>query len=723
MRLVTSFAVIAVIICSVGSLSAQSTYPFLDPKLTMEQRIDNIVSLMTLEEKLAALGRGDLSRLGIPALGSAEAIHQVRPRGDIPTTSFAQVYGMGETWDPELIRSAGAVEGYEARYISQSEKYKKNTLMLWGPTSDLARDPRWGRNDESFGEDPFLTGTMVVAFIKGIQGDDPKYWQAASLLKHFFANSNETTRGHSSSDFDQRLMREYYSVPFRMGFVEGGAKSYMASYNAWNSVPMSVNPVLRNVVEKEWGAGWVVSSDAGAIGLVASGHNYLQRQEEIVAAAIKAGMNQMLSTGKTGDDIKQAMKEGLLTEADLDDAVKRKLKTTIRLGLLDPPAMVPYTKIGASGEPEPWTTGKDKAVARQVARESVVLLKNAKGLLPLPQAGLKSIAVVGPRAGTVLRDFYSGPTSYSISVLDGIKNRVGASTIVNYASDNTNNAAVDAAKASNVAVVVVGNDPMCGAKTPLEAFNHDASTKPCLVPSDGREGRDRETIDLPDEELIKQVYAANPKTVVVLVSSFPYAINWTREHVPAILHITHAAQEQGNAIADVVFGDYNPAGRLVQTWPNSLEQLPPLMDYDIRHGRTYMYFHGEPLYPFGYGLSYTTFKYSKLQLSSSHLSKTGRVTVSVRIQNTGRRAGEEVVQLYIRHTRSSVSRPLKELKGFRRVTFQPGEKKTVAFSLAAESLAWWNEKPGRWEVETEPIQLLIGSSSTDIRLNQTLQVE
>jgi beta-glucosidase len=218
----------------------------------------------------------------------------------------------------------------------------------------------------------------VVAFIKGIQGEDPKYWQAASLLKHFFANSNETTRGRSSSDFDQRLMREYYSVPFRMGFVDGGAKSYMASYNAWNGVPMSVNAVLRNVAEKEWGAGWVVSSDAGALELVASGHHYLQRKEEIVAAAIKAGMNQMLSRGKPGDDIKQAMKEGLLTEGDLDDAVKRKLKTTIRLGLLDPPAMVPYTKIGAPGEPEPWTTEKDKAVARQVARESVVLLKNTE---------------------------------------------------------------------------------------------------------------------------------------------------------------------------------------------------------------------------------------------------------------------------------------------------------------------------------------------------------
>jgi beta-glucosidase len=725
MKFVTRLAGVAAILCFVESVSAQNAYPYLDTSLTIEQRVNNIVSLMTLEEKIAAITGSGIPHSGIPAVGGAEAIHQVRPlAGELPTTSFSQVYGMGETWDPELIRRAGAVEGYEARYISQNEKYKRNALALWAPTSDLARDPRWGRTDESFGEDPFLTGTMVVAMIKGIQGDDPKYWQAASLLKHFFANSNETTRGHSSSDFDERLMREYYSVPFRMGFLEGGAKSFMTSYNAWNGVPMTVHPMLRSILEKQWGAGWTISSDLNATELVVDGHKYLPRKEESAAAAIKAGVNQFLSLNQEiAETVKQALKDGLLTESDLDEALRRRLKTTIRLGLLDPPAMVSYTKIGAAGEPEPWTTEKHKAVARKVARESVVLLKNASGILPLKREGLKRIAIVGPRASAVLTDFYGTKTSYAISVLDGVKNKVSAGTTVNFASDNVDNAAVKAAKSSDVVVVVVGNDPMCGAKTPWEAFNPDASTKPCPVPGEGREGRDRESIDLPDEELIKQVYAVNPKTVVVLISSFPYAINWSKEHVPAILHITHAAQEQGTAIADVLFGDYNPAGRLVQTWPKSLEQLPPIMDYDIRHGRTYMYFKGEPLFPFGYGLSYSTFEYSNLQLSSPRLDKTGHVTVGVQVENTGKRAGEEVIQFYVRHTRSSVSRPSKELKGFRRVKLQPGEKKTVTFSLAAESLAWWNEKSGGWEVEAEPVELLIGSSSADIRLSQTLPVE
>src|ERR1019366_5942557 len=379
------------ILCgAMAAYSQQYAYPYLNPNLTVEQRADNIVSLMTLDEKIAAIGNAAVPRLNIPAPGSSEGIHQLVRRAGrggqpIPTTSFSQVYGMGETWDPELIRSAGAVEGYEARYISQSEKYKQDTLLLWGPTSDLARDPRWGRTDESFGEDPFLTGTMVVAFIKGIQGEDPKYWQAASLLKHFFANSNETTRGHSSSDFDERLMREYYTVPFRMGFLEGGAKSFMTSYNAWNGVPMTVHPMLRSIVEKEWGAGWTISSDLNATELVVDGHKYLPRKEESAAAAIKAGVNQFLSlnqgmadtvkqamkdglrteSDKAGvnqflsfnqgmaDTIKQALKDGLLTESDLDEALRRRLKTTIRLGLLDPLAMVPYTKIGGAGEPEP----------------------------------------------------------------------------------------------------------------------------------------------------------------------------------------------------------------------------------------------------------------------------------------------------------------------------------------------------------------------------------
>lgn len=713
--------------CS-SNLLAQEQYPFLDSKLTIEKRVDNIITLMTSEEKISFLTDFQVPRLNIPSPGSAEGIHQAvirsrKPEIPIYTTSFSQVYGMGETWNPELIKRAGSVEAYEARYATQSEKYKQSALMLWGPTSDLARDPRWGRNDESYSEDPFLAGKMAAAFAKGIQGDDPNYWMAASLLKHVFANSNETTRGRSSSNFDNRLMREYYSVPFRMAFTEGGAKSYMAAYNAWNGIPMTVNPVLKNVVAKEWGADWVISSDFGAVELVVNGHKYLKTDKEVFAAAIKLGMNQFLTFNRNLKNvIKDCVSENRLNEADIDAAIRGKLKTILKLGLLDPPTQVPYSSIGSNGESEPWNSEQHKAVAKEVARESVVLLKNDKNILPLDKSAVKSVAIIGPRADKVLFDFYSGSSPYAISILEGIKQKLGPNVVIKYTPNNEYNAAVDAAKSTDYALVVVGNDPMCGAKNPGEAFNQDGSTKECPECGEGREGRDRLSLDLPTEDLVKEVYAVNPKTIVVLISSFPYAINWSQKNVPAILHITHAAQEQGTAIADVLFGDYNPAGRLVQTWPKSVDQLPRMMDYDIRNGRTYMYFKDEPLYPFGYGLSYTHFEYKNIRLSNKTLSKDGEIKISADIKNSGERSGDEVVQLYVQFPQSKVVRPIKELRGFQRIGLNAGETKSVTFTFKAESLAWWNEESNNWEVESGPVNILIGSSSQDIKFTKTVVV-
>jgi beta-glucosidase len=718
-----------ILFCGLAPLRAQTQYPFQNPKLPIEQRVDNILSLMTLEEKTACLQTDSaVPRLHIPNAGWSEGLHGLVRKGDfgttaIPTTSFAEVIGMASTWDPELIRRAGAVQGYEARYIHQTAKYNSHVLVVWGPNADLVRDPRWGRNNESYGEDPFFTGTMSVAFIKGMQGDNPNYSQAAALLKHFLANSNETTRGKSSSDFDERLFREYYSAPFRMGFVEGGAKSFMAAYNAWNGIPMTVHPALKNVAVKEWGTDGIISSDALAVELMVLSHKYYKTTLEATAEAVKAGIGQLLvfivNVPKT---IKEGLEKKLLTEGDIDAALRGKFRTVIRLGLLDPPEMVSYSSIGRAGEPEPWTTEKHKSVAREVARESVVLLKNAGGLLPLDRAAIKSIAVIGPHAGEVLMDLYGGRFPYAVTPLQGIREKAAPGTTVNFAASNENGAAVKAAKSSEVAIVVVGNHPTCGDTNPLTMFNLDVSSKPCADKGEGREGRDRELLDLSQEELVKQVYAANPKTIVVLVSSFPYAINWSQQNVPAILHMAHAAQEQGTALAEVLFGDYNPGGRLNQTWPKSLDQLPPMMDYDIRHGRTYMYSQAEPLYPFGYGLSYTTFQYSRLRFSSARLPAKGAVTVSVDVKNTGGRRGDEVVQLYVQHLKSKVERPRKELKGFQRVTLGPGEQRTVQIPLKAEWLGWWNAKAGRFEVEQEPVSIVVGGSSADARLHKTIQV-
>ena len=709
------------------TVAQQSPYPFNDPSLPTEKRIDNLLSLMKIDEKVSCLSTNTgVPRLGVLSYGSSEGIHGVvqrEARGKrlpITTTQFPQPPGMGESWDPDLVRQAGGVEGYEARFITQTEKYDRQILMLWGPQADLARDPRWGRSEEVYGEDPFFNGTMVTAFAKGLEGDDPKYWQAAPLLKHFLANSNEDHRTESSSNFDPRLFWEYYSVPFRMGFQEGGARGVMASYNAWNGTAMAVNPILKSIVRDQWGVD-VISSDGGAVHLLVNPRHLFSDQKAAVVACLRAGINQFLD--RFQDEAKAALKDGSITEAEIDDLLRPKFRVAIRLGLLDPPEMVPYTKIKDS--PEPWNAEKDRGVSKQMALESVVLLKNESEFLPLKKDAIKSIAVIGPLADSVHWDWYGGTPPYTVTPLEGIKAELGTDVKVNYAESELGNAAITAAKASDIAVVVIGNDPTCG---PDMAHDwHDTvdggGTLACTVPSDGREGRDRESIDLAQEQLVKQVFAVNPKTVVILVSSFPFAINWSQAHVPAILHMAHSSQDEGTALAQVLFGDYNPGGHLVETWPKSLDQLPPMMDYNIRDGRTYMYMKGEPLYPFGFGLSYTTFKYGNLRTSAPQLGKDGTVTVSVDVTNTGTRAGDDVVQMYVKHLGSKVERPREELKGFRRVTVQPGESKNVQIPLKASTLAWWDEKGPGFRVEAEPIRVMIGNSSADIQLTTELRVQ
>jgi beta-glucosidase len=708
-------------------LAQQPRYPFNDPSLPMEKRIDNLLSRMTVEEKIGCLGTNTgVPRLGVMSYGSSEGIHGVvqrEARGKrlpVTTTQFPQPPGMGESWDPELVRQAAGVEGYEARFITQTAKYDRQILMLWGPQSDLARDPRWGRSEEVYGEDPFFNGTMAVAFIKGLQGDDPKYWQAAALLKHFLANSNEDHRDSSSSDFDPRLFWEYYSVPFRMGFEEGGAKAVMASYNAWNGTTMAVNPILKSIVREQWGVE-VISSDGGVVHLLVDPRHLFADQKAAVVACLKAGINQFLD--RYQDETKAAVKDGEITEAEIDALLRPKFRVTIRLGLLDPPEMVPYAKI--KDAPEPWNTERDRAVSKRMALESVVLLKNDNGFLPLKKEAIKSIAVIGPLANSVHWDWYGGTPTYTVTPLEGIKAEVGPGVKVNYAESELGNAAINAAKSSDVVVVVIGNDPTCG---PDMAHDWHSSvdgggTLACTVPSDGREGRDRESIILAQEQLVKQVYAVNPKTVVILVSSFPFAINWSQAHVPAILHMVHSSQDEGTALAQVLFGEYNPGGRLVVTWPKSIDQLPPMMDYNIRDGRTYMYFKGEPLYPFGYGLSYTTFKYTNLRTSSAEVAKDGSVTVSVDVTNTGSRAGDAVVQMYVKHLGSKVERPNEELKGFERVTIRPNETKIVSIPLKASTLAWWDQSLPGFRVEAEPVRVMIGSSSADIQLTTEVRVQ
>jgi len=731
---------------------AQQTPAFRTTSLSPEARINDLVAHMTLQEKIDCLGTNTaVPRLGVKSFGSSEGIHGVVQRADqrpggIPifTTQFPQPPGMGETWDPAIVRQAAAVQGAEARYISEQPRYNRPMYMLWGPQADLARDPRWGRSEEVYGEDAFLNGTMVVNFVKGLQGEDSNHWQAAALLKHFLANSNENLRSRSDSVFDQRLFWEYYSVPFRMGFVDGGARGVMASYNAWNGTPMAVNPILKSIVEDKWGVD-VLSSDGGAVKQLWTDHKRFHDQKEAVIACLHAGINQFLDTYK--EETAAAVKEGSVSEAEIDNLLRRKFVISLKLGLLDPGQEYrpPSTSSNQAGQPpsggpasanqhettakrtaaEPWDSEQHRAISLKMALESVVLLKNQNNALPLDRKSIKSIAVIGPLADSVRWDWYGGYPSYKVTPLDGVKAAVGPYVRVNYAASELNQAAVNAARESDVAIVVVGNDPTCGPD-----MGHDwhttvdgGGTLPCTVPSDGREGRDRETLRLEQEQLVKQVYAVNPRTILVLVASFPYTINWSQEYLPAILHMTHSSQDEGTALAKVLFGDYNPAGRLVTTWPASEDQLPSMMDYNIRDGRTYMYFKGKPLYPFGYGLSYTSFRYSNLRLNKTLLREGEDLTATVDITNTGSTDGDEVVQLYIAHQDSKLPRPKEELKAFDRVHVPAGKTVSVPLNVKVRDLAYWNERSNEWTLEHDRIDVRVGASSADIRLHQEISVQ
>ena len=718
-RLVASLALLAV------PAAAQYHYPFQDPKLPEEERVNSLLKLMTVEEKIACLGtHPDVPRLGVDGAGHVEGLHglalggpggwgKIRGGGNVPvtTTQFPQAIGLGETWDPELLRQAAAVEGYETRYAFQ--QLHRGGLVVRAPNADLVRDPRWGRAEESYGEDAYFNGTMAVAFIHGLQGDDPHYWLTAALMKHFLANSNEDGRAHTSSDYDERLWREYYSVPFRMGVIEGGSRAYMASYNATNGVPDHIQPFLKSITVKEWGQDGIICTDGGGLRLLVTEHKRFPELDQAAAAVIKAGIGQFLDN--YADATRSALQKGLLTEADIDESLRGVFRVMLRLGQFDPPSMVPYRSIG--GRDEPWQSEKTKTLVRLVTQKSIVLLKNAPmkdshALLPLDRNAIKTAAVIGPYADQVLLDWYSGTPPYAVSALDGIKSRLGPGVALRYARDNTNNAAVEAARGADVAIVVVGNHPVCNAGWDL-----------CPLPSDGKEDIDRKSLTLEQEEIVKAVYAVNPRTVVVLIASFPYVINWTAQNVPAIVHMTHNSQEAGNALADVIFGDFNPGGRLTETWPASMDQLPPMMDYNIRHGRTYMYFKGTPLYPFGYGLSYTNFRYSNPRVSKSRLAAASALTVNVDVENTGNREGDEVVQLYVRYPKSKVERPQLELKGFRRVTLKAGEKKTVEIPLKASSLAYWDVEVKRWVVEPGRAELMIGRNAATIEFRKEVAVE
>jgi beta-glucosidase len=700
--------------------AAQAAVPtYLDPAVDPESRIDSLLLAMTLDEKIDALGTNpSVPRLGLRLSGHIEGLHGVALGGPgkwgrfkdqsgveqnvpVPTTQFPQAAGLAESFDVALLRRVANIESEEARYAYQNEKYHRGGLVVRAPNVDLARDPRWGRTEESYGEDPFLNGTLASAFVQGLQGDDPRYWRAAALLKHFFANSNEDRREYTSSNFDEALMRDYYSVPFRMAIVDAGARAFMSSYNSWNDVPMEINPILKAMPVAEWGQNGIICTDGGAMKQLKTTHAAVASFEAAAAASLRAGINQFLDDHR--QPVRDALRQGLITEGQINESLRGVYRVMLHLGLLDPPEAVPYAGLGAGDEP--WLKESRHMAVREVTRESIVLLKNQRAALPLDPRSLQRVAVIGRFADQVLLDLYSGTPPYTVSALEGIRRALPEAS-VQFARDESDGA-LRLAKEADVAIVVVGNHPLC-----------DAQWMQCPSPSEGKEAVDRKALTLPQETLVRRVHAVNPRTILVLTASFPYAINWSQAHLPAIVLMTHNSQESGTGLADVLLGTYNPAGRLVQTWPRTLAQLPPMLDYDIRHGRTYMYFKGAPLYPFGHGLSYTHFRYRNL---SAPDASAGAFMARLTVKNDGPRDGDEVVQLYVSHPDLSAA-PRLALRGFERIHLSAGEERDVAFRISPQALAHWDAARHRFVSPKGALRLSVGASSADIRLRHVLQI-
>ena len=692
----------------------QSLPAYKNPNLPIETRVNDLVSRMTLEEKVLQMQNAApaIERLGIPAYDWwNEALHGVARAGY--ATVFPQAIGLAATWDTKLMHQVADVISTEARakhheFIRNNQHARYEGLTFWSPNINIFRDPRWGRGQETYGEDPYLTARLGVEFVKGLQGNDPRYFKVIATPKHYAVHSGPEPERHG---FDakayERDLRETYLPAFRATIVEGKAGSVMCAYNRTNEEPCCANTrLMTDILRGEWGFNGYVVSDCGAISDIWKGHKFAKTEAEASALAVRAGTD--LTCGGEYASLIQALKQGLITEAEIDTALKRLMTARFRLGMFDPPEMVPYARIPFSQNDTP----EHRQLALQSARESIVLLKNANATLPL-RKDVKSIAVIGPNADApeVLWGNYNGRPSRLITPLAGIKDAVSADTKIVYAAGSTLagdspqadkmiEEAVKAARESDASVLVLG----LSSKLEGEEMKVD-------VP--GFHGGDRTDLSLPQsqEALLKAVVATGKPVVVVLLSGSAIAVNWANDHAPAILQAWYPGGEGGTAIADVLFGDYNPAGRLPVTFYKSVDQLPPFTDYSMQ-GRTYRYFKGEPLYPFGYGLSYTRFAYSNLRVNSVKAGEPVMATVDV--TNTGEREGDEVVQLYLTDVAASAPVPIRTLVGFERISLRPREKRTVTFTITPRQMSLIDNNDKR-VIEPGEFLISVGGSQQGLR--------
>jgi beta-glucosidase len=833
-----------------------------DPEADVDKRVYDLLSQMTIKEQISLL---TASAPAIPRLGvekyfhGNEALHGVVRPGNF--TVFPQAIGLASTWNPALIQEVATAVSTEARArwneLDQGKKQLRNNtdlLAFWSPTVNMARDPRWGRTPETYGEDPYLSSQIGVSFVKGLQGDDPKYLKVVSTPKHFMANNEEHNRFSCKVEAPESILRNYYLPAFQALVTQGKAQSIMTAYPAINGVPCTGNKwLITEVLRKEWGFNGYVVSDCGAVGHMFGRHHYVDSYENAVAAAIKAGLN-LECGGVFDENLSLALQKGLINEQDITSAAYHVLQARFRLGIFDDPSLVPYTKIS----PAVVGSEKHRQLALETARQSIVLLKN-NGILPLNPNKIKSVAVLGINAATPEYGDYSGvPVNDPVSPLDGIIKRVGDKVKVHtlpwignlsqheiirpeflfhkeadgslkkglkaeYFSDpefkdlfssvieaqinfdpinqppnpNVPKEPMSVRWSGVVKPVVSGTYEIGIIKSGLmrlflngeKLFDNNANERGVFSKSidltagqsydlvaeyaykrgfswsgsmEGQpdmlysallwkapnqqsvglyakekalakksdvaivvlginksiesEGQDRQYITLPadQQQFIKEIYKANPKTILVLVAGSQLSVRWEQDHIPAIVNAWYPGEQGGTALAEILFGDYSPAGRLPLTYYESLDELPAFDDYLVTNGRTYMYFDKKPIYPFGYGLSYTTFDYSNLSVEKPAISIGETIHVQLDVKNTGRCDGDEVVQLYLKNVNPKEVRPIRELRNFQRIHLKKGETQTVKFALDRNALSYWTSDnhfvidPGEYEIQ-------IGASSADIR--------
>lgn len=644
-------------------------------------RVKTLIQQMTLAEKASQLvsESDSIPRLNLPAYNYwNECLHGVARAGEV--TVFPQAINLASTWDTVLVKRVASAISTEARL-----KYLEigKGLTYWSPTINMARDPRWGRNEETYGEDPYLTSRLGVAFVKGLQGDHPAYLKTVATIKHFVANNEENNRFSSSSQIPTKQLYEYYFPAYEACVKEAGVQSVMTAYNAFNGVPPSGSRwLLGEVLRKEWGFDGFVVSDCGAIGVMNWQHRVVNSLEEAAALGVNSGCD--LECGITyKEKLVQAVKQGLISEATIDQALTRVLTARFKLGEFDPMELVPYNHYDKK-----LLAGKKFAeLAYEAAVKSVVLLKN-ENLLPLSKEKTKSVAVVGPFADHNYLGGYSGQPPYSVTLLKGVKDLMGKRGKVNYLNGigASRDSIVAAVKGVDVVLVALGSDEKMA-----------------------RENHDMTSIYLPEEQekLLKAIYQVNPRIVLVFHSGNPLTSEWADVHIPAIMQAWYPGQEAGRALADLLFGNENPSGKLPMTIYRAEDQLPDILDFDMWKGRTYRYMKEDPLYGFGHGLSYTSFGFDGIQGSDTLKSGT-TLQCSVELSNTGKWTGEEVVQVYVSRENTPVyTYPLKKLVAFKKVKLAPGEKKRVEFNIPPRELSVWEN--GNWRMLTGKYTLFIGS--------------